>query len=404
MEYKISIQKFCNYLENFHEEMKMEIIEEASTWIIQNQNGNFPEELLKMGKVHQGMSDLLSLLKDNYDKNSREIFNEFCLLSTLLEEFKMNAKECTAVIFYVIKKNLQTNMLQSNAKFVGAESLENYHFNTMDKNEACEIITSIGTDDFEEKYGKDPKIQEKLKELLFHFLNPTNTIKATAFRKNHSIIKSSYFEKEETFDEKDITNIIDSLERLGITEKIAKYVEITLKKKYQKRKKEPTVQKISFTEVKPKKKGLSNKEYKEIRKELEKYYNLHQNKILLDLTNEEMIHCISLMYQLGIEEEIIDNFIKKAKSNISSPKNPITNFTQNFEKINYYQNKEMIQEIKNNLLECMENIFIVDDEEYLWMKEEIEAKMKLAQDLLKDNYDYEKSTAKALIKKWFFVK
>ena len=48
MEYKISIQKFCNYLENFHEEMKMEVIGEASTWIIQNENGNFPEELLKM--------------------------------------------------------------------------------------------------------------------------------------------------------------------------------------------------------------------------------------------------------------------------------------------------------------------------------------------------------------------
>ena len=47
----------------------------------------------------------------------------------------------------------------------------------------------------------------------------------------------------------------------------------------------------------------------------------------------------------------------------------------------------------------MTDIFIVDDEEYLWVKEEIEEEMNKFYHLLKGNYDYEKSIAKKRIKK-----
>ena len=47
----------------------------------------------------------------------------------------------------------------------------------------------------------------------------------------------------------------------------------------------------------------------------------------------------------------------------------------------------------------MSDIFVVDDEEYLFIKEEIEEEMNKFYYLLKGNYDYEKSIAKKLIKK-----
>ena len=47
----------------------------------------------------------------------------------------------------------------------------------------------------------------------------------------------------------------------------------------------------------------------------------------------------------------------------------------------------------------MTDIFIVDDEEYLWVKEEIKKEMNQLYHLLKGNYNYEKNIAKKLIKK-----
>ena len=114
-----------------------------------------------------------------------------------------------------------------------------------------------------------------------------------------------------------------------------------------------------------------------------------------------MIYCLSLLYQLGVEETDIDNFILRYRSTRSAqrPKNAITDFLSQWEKINYHQDNEKVQVIKNNLLEYMSDIFVVDDEGYSWVKEEIEEEMNKFYHLLKGNYDYEKSIAKKRIKK-----
>ena len=114
-----------------------------------------------------------------------------------------------------------------------------------------------------------------------------------------------------------------------------------------------------------------------------------------------MLYCLSLLYQLGVEESDIDNFLLRYRYT-TPPKrseNSIIDFLSQFEKINYYQEDEKIKEIKHNLLEYMSDIFVVDDEEYLFIKEEIEEEMNKFYYLLKGNYDYEKSIAKKLIKK-----
>ena len=125
------------------------------------------------------------------------------------------------------------------------------------------------------------------------------------------------------------------------------------------------------------------------------------NELLKELTNEEMIYCLSLLYQLGVEETDIDNFILRYQSTRSAQrsKNAITDFLSQWEKINYHQDNEKVQVIKNNLLEYMSDIFVVDNEEYSWVKEEIEEEMNKFYHLLKGNYDYEKSIAKKRIKK-----
>ena len=188
---------------------------------------------------------------------------------------------------------------------------------------------------------------------------------------------------------------------MKVSENILKYVEITLKKNYQKRQETKKEKTIILKKETPKKTLLSDKEYKTLRKELGKYYNLYHNKLLKELTNKEMIYCLSLLYQLGLEESEINNFLSRYHYSNPSQRseNSIIDFLTQFEKIDYYQDNEKIQEIKHNLLEYMTDIFIVDDEEYLWVKEEIEEEMNKFYHLLKGNYDYEKSIAKKRIKK-----
>lgn len=312
---------------------------------------------------------------------------------------KLNAKECTTIIFLLVQNNIQEHILEEDTLFIDINAIKNYPFKTMSKEEACSLIMDRKVRNLIENAEKDPALKEKIDEIFSFTEKYAPDI--SQFKESNAIAFASYFEKQNTYDEQDIKNLLLSLKNMGVSKKMLKFIEITLEKNYQKRTKGEEKNKISFEKIEYKKKYLTDEEYRKIRKELGKYYNIYQNKILKELTNEEMIYCLSLLYQLGVEDSEINNFLLKYHfiNPIQRPINSIQDFLLQFEKINYYQDNEKIKTIKNNLLEYMSDIFIVDDEEYLWIKEEIKNEMDKVYYLLKENYQYEKNKAKKLSKK-----
>ncbi len=393
-----AVQKFSNYLEQSRKETYDGFLAGALLALDEQKPQKYIKALKQLDKEYIIASSFLNLLK-NLEQPSENIFLDFKILSDLLEKSGLNAKECTSIILMLVQRNIKVNVLEEDTIYVNINDVKNHQFKTMSKKEVYELILKNEMRPLSEQAKTNPELTEKIEEIFsFSEKHATNI---TKFRQSNAIILSSYFEKQNTFDEQDIQNILLSLKDMEVSTKILKYIEITLNKNYQKRNKEQNKSKISFEKLEPKKKYLNDKEYKKIRKELGKYYNLYHNELLKELTNEEMIYCLSLLYQLGVEETDIDNFILRYQSTRSAQrqKNAITDFLSQWEKINYHQDNEKVQVIKNNLLEYMSDIFVVDDEEYSWVKEEIEEEMNKFYHLLKGNYDYEKSIAKKRIKK-----
>ena len=393
-----AIQKFYNYLKIYRQETYDSFLGGALLALDETKTVKYTEALKQLDKEYTIVNNFIHLMEE-LNQDTGKIFLDFNVLSKLLEKAKLNAKECTYIIFTMVQKNIKAHVLEEDTIFVDINDVNNYRFKTMSKKEACSLILDKEIRNLSLQAEMDPSLKEKIDEILS--FSEKHAPNINHFRQNNAIIQSSYFEKINTFDEQDIKKILQSLKNMKVSENILKYVEITLKKNYQKRQEAKKEKTIILKKETPKKTLLSDKEYKTLRKKLGKYYNLYHNKLLKELTNEEMLYCLSLLYQLGVEESDIDNFLLRYRYT-TPPKrseNSIIDFLSQFEKVNYYQEDEKIKEIKHNLLEYMSDIFVVDDEEYLFIKEEIEEEMNKFYYLLKGNYDYEKRIAKKLIKK-----
>ena len=398
MESPKAIQKFYNYLKIYRQETYDGFLGGALLALDETKTVKYTEALKQLDKEYTIVNNFIHLVEE-LNQDTGKIFLDFNVLSKLLEKAKLNAKECTYIIFTMVQKNNKAHVLEEDTIFVDINDVNNYRFKTMSKKEACSLILDKEIRNLSLQAEMDPSLKEKIDEILS--FSEKHAPNINHFRQNNAIIQSSYFEKINTFDDQDIKKILQSLKDMKVSENILKYVEITLKKNYQKRQEAKKEKTIILKKETPKKTLLSDKEYKTLRKKLGKYYNLYHNKLLKELTNEEMLYCLSLLYQLGVEESDIDNFLLRYRYT-TPPKrseNSIIDFLSQFEKLNYYQEDEKIKEIKHNLLEYMSDIFVVDDEEYLFIKEEIEEEMNKFYYLLKGNYDYEKSIAKKLIKK-----
>lgn len=393
-----AIQKFYNYLKIYRQETYDGFLGGALLALDETKTVKYTEALKQLDKEYTIVNNFIHLVEE-LNQDTGKIFLDFNVLSNLLEKAKLNAKECTYIIFTMVQKNIKAHVLEEDTIFVDINDVNNYRFKTMSKKEACNLILDKEIRNLSLQAEMDPSLKEKIDEILS--FSEKHAPNINQFRQSNAIIQSSYFEKINTFDERDIKKILQSLKNMKVSENILKYVEITLKKNYQKRQEAKKEKTIILKKETPKKTLLSDKEYKTLRKELGKYYNLYHNKLLKELTNEEMIYCLSLLYQLGLEESEINNFLSRYHYSNPSQRleNPIKDFLTQFEKINYYQDNEKMQEIQHHLLEYMTDIFIVDDEEYLWVKEEIQKEMNQLYHLLEGNYNYEKNIAKKLIKK-----
>ena len=333
----------------------------------------------------------------NFEKRKCEIFFQFYYLSGLLEKSNLNAKECATIIFMMIKRNLDACILENDSYFVNIESIEKFHFKTMTPEEVYHFICDIGMEKLNLAAENNPELQEKVDELVAFAEKYAHDF--GDFRENNSIICKNYFEKIDSFDENDIELILLALKKLSVSSKLLKYVEISLNKDYQKRKNNTEKKAFCWKKEEKVTNLLSDKEYKLLRKELESYYRVYQNELVRDINYSDMIYCLSLMYKLGIEEANIDQFLLKYRLTSTSIKDPIQWFVFFYEKLLYHQKDVRVMTSFQQLLEYMSDIFVVDDEEYLYVKEEMRKEESKIENLLVDNFEYEKIVAKKRMKK-----
>ncbi len=347
----------------------------------------------------RGIIKVLDYLKHNQDK----LFIDFWVLTFFLEQSDLNSKECASVLFFVLEKNLQAKSPDSD-NFL----FDDIQANRLDpKNITSDMFYNYflsGLDDFWEDNAVFNLMSiDEVKRGCPELVDPTLISSFDGFIKvfcdSCIEIKRHYFDKWDSFDLEDIEKVIFAFEEICDSTKVLGGVKNILKKELSKREKKVKTMSVCLAGEQRKSQLLNDKEYKKLRKELESYYRIYQNEFVRDINYSDMIYCLSLMYQLGIDEANIDQFLLKYRLNCtSSIKDPIKWFIFFYEKLLYHQKDVRVMTSFQQLLEYMSDIFVVGDEEYSYVKEEMQKEQNKIEHLLIDNYDYEKNYVKKLLK------
>lgn len=363
-----AIIKFINYLQTESDKLQKEIYTEAYQY--QTAYTPFIDRALLEKSENDNIIRLLSLPKDKWPLYN-EIFNEFKVLSQRLESAPLSLSEKVTVLFIFFERNIASHVLEADTKAFEQKAIKNYHFKTMTSEEVIELTRSekysylISTPD-EELSEEDLIIKKDINDFT-----DKNLIDVSDIIKNNRSINDHYLKIKDSYTETDIKIIIDTLKNMGVIESILEATKIVLAKKIQKRQNSQKI--ITFNnfnsskDEQSSKKYLSDKEYKNIKKELSTYYDLYKSKLRRSLSYEEMIYCVNLLVQLGESKDAINLFIMNAEK-VCISDNPITRYLQYYDKLKYYSKVIISDENMAEMDEYFKEIFICDDEDYLFWK------------------------------------
>lgn len=395
-----ALLKFRDYLLRCYERCQSELKKEYFRL-----NNNLEPHANKSNKrlddleeEHNILESFLEILDVNKFKRINELFKDYCDLSYLLESSPLNLKEKSNVIFAIIQSNLDKKLLDKEAMVVDISKLNHHTFKTMTPKEAKILIYQIGVCHVDER--EDLTEEEKAKIAEIYRYVEKNAINISEFIENHHQIKIHYLDKLTSYTKEDIEAVKIALKKLDVTPKMIQNIEVFLNKEMERRL--SVKQDVVLNWGQPnyqKQQLLKDKEYKKIRKELSSYYNQYENQLLKDLSFEDSIYCVSLMIELGYTEKDINTFLLRIETTNPIEKNPITEFVSNYKKYTFYQDDYQIKEKMDIILEYLSVIFMnVEGKEYNDFKHEIREELMKLNYLIPDNYQYEKSLAKKLIK------
>lgn len=338
-----TIYKFIRFLNKLRTELYFELLKTEDNKIM------YKESIEKLKEMTYFFMDVGSIesAHPNY-----EIFNDFELLSELLEATNGQSEEKFEIIMTAIKSNIDKGLLN--------------------------IIIDVTKDE-------DEYFIKRYKEILV----------------SHRTISKSYFNKK-NYNEKDIEKIILAIKVLGVNESITSEIFNILKtdlyKRIAKEKKKQTENintngKYSINEYYDK-----QKERKEIIEELNSYFNYEKMEAIRPLSTREKVHCVELLGLIGATNEEKLKFLKIVEAvprkDEDKGLSPIAEFVDNYDKLKYYENSYGLQQHLKTIKDYLEQTFICDDEEYAFWSSEIKSELDKAMKWIPKTYEYELSKSK----------
>lgn len=371
-----ALLKFRDYLSHCDEQCQSEFKKEYFKL-----NNNLEPHFNKSNKrlddleeKHNILESFLEILDENKFNKINELFKDYWDLSYLLESSPLNLKEKSSVIFEVIQNNLNKKLLEKEAMVIDTSRLSNHTFKTMNSKEAKLLIYQIGVCHIDER--EDLTELEKARIAEIYRYVEKNAINISEFIENHHQIKIHYLDKLTSYTKEDIEVVKIALKKLDVTPKMIQNIEVFLNKEMERRL--DVKQDVVPNWGQP---------------------NYQRQQLLKDLSFEDSIYCVSLMIELGYTEKDINTFLLRVETTKPIETNSITEFVSNYKKYIFYQDDYQIKEKMDTILEYLSVIFMnVEEKEYKDFKHEIREELIKLKYLIPDNYQYEKSLAKKLIK------
>lgn len=403
-----SVLKFTKYLKdkiqkNEKELNTLEILNDKSFQELE-QSSKLNKEII----ILKNLIEILEIPRMKWPRFSR-IFNDFDVLSYYLETSSLSAKESTDIIFYLIIKNLSTNLLENQSLIIDSVALTYYPFKKITELDIQKILYEDGIHTLLKKDTTNITLEEYEKQQEFLTFVKNHCLDIETIKKQHLIIQNHYLNKLTYFNEIDIEQVILALRNLKVSKTIIKKVNYILKQKHQKRNQKLSAKTISFSwepQNTSQEKLLTNKEYKQIKKELYKYYNLKKHQVAHPLSFEEMIECLSLLLKLGMEQSQIETILKKINISRKHDKTDFQiNLEEELERLRFYEETCSITEEIQNIEQYIKEMNQAKDqnERKIWknflVDELTNLKEFLSQDKRYKNYEYEIHCAKNLLKR-----
>ena len=394
-----AVEKFIEYLELSIEEIKKDLLKEAT---LTRDRGIIAKkkDVITAAGERQRIIRLLSTPKEEWDKLA-EIFIDFNLLADFLSTSPLKPRECMQVVFYMLERNLATPILCDEADGFDAPAIENFEFKTMSKEEAKDIIHSM-------EYGRlstanpDDLTEEEIAKYteLKEFID-SNPLDLSYLKELHRNISMHYFEKIDSFDYDDVRAILCVLESFGVPKNMCDSFKYLLDKEVRKREPKEEIIIVRDFHQKLDEKRVTEKEYKLLNRELKKYFDLDNMYVEEPLSIDMQIYCVSLMIKMGISDATIKKALIVMNRNnkyLSSNENPIVLFNRLFGRLNYYSENEELCESVKQLMEFFQEIFICSNEDYEFWKSMIAEELDKALSFVPKTYEYEIEEGRNLAK------
>ena len=393
-----AITKFINYFEEskmYVKKIIKECPEGCETVFI---DGTYLE-LCGIQDEKNNLEKLIIFFKTTDDES---IYKYFSFISYYLENSPLKMREKMAVLFYIVKKNqIQlTKYPERISRILDLNILHKLYAPTMNLEKFNQFIHQQNVNELINKKMEilTPKEILLRQKILEAEKDTENEHKL--FIKVHQYIEDHYFRKENNYTKKDIKFIEVALKKLGVSKKLISAFISILTTDLEKRK---PIQESRIDESKSMNKenfmALSTKEYNEIFKEIEIYYDIQEHKIIKALTEEEIIYLVSLMLKINIP--LIE--IKKCIQNInwhgwSAYTNPIMAYNDYYGKLKNNSSVVEVEIVIKSINELIGALFIPEnEEEYLFWKQEIANELKKVRNILNQDDGYELGEARKLI-------
>ena len=335
------------------------------------------------------------------ESDDKALLTDFIKFSEILEELPMTPKERAQIIIEAFKKNTRSGILSvddfSTSFVIDANKIVTVKFKTISDDQIFKMFKSGTILDFiyQDEENITPEVRAQIDELIDRkdeYCLDTIKIYDDTLRLYELLIEK---DGKQTDDEIALVGKIMLSNRLSQNnvDDVIKYLTNKRNKQLEKQAKREASE---FVVVKPKveevKKSnlVTEKEYRQIKKEIRQYYDLYHMEIVSEIDYETMIRLTSLMLRIGINKDEIKRFISKVKDTFVVSDNAITNFVHEYDRLNYYFEDYDLK----NILEYLEEIFICSDEDYLFWKDEIEKELDKLLSRIAYKYDYELEVAK----------
>lgn len=438
-----SIQKFINFLNEFRRQFEKSIISSLTNNVEGLINsGNVGKVIIKLRKFEKSkvsiqgifneLDNLTRILSESKEERlqKKEIFGDFPILSVYLEHSDLSDREKYNVIAYFIEKNIESGFLEEDSYTLDGRKLMNHKFKTISSEKVMRMLYDGSLNEFMNRDDEECTVLE-LQQREEIYENRDLFIKDISDIISHNkVLYERIVNKYTNYTLEDVVIGLEVLKLLGASPEILESVKKHLIFNYEKRlQSETELSEISEIEVclrllkqdeekinkiketvktrkkeltqkseqvqqeieiqQATKKYLTDKEYKEMKKHIRQVYDAYNMKLLKAVTYEELIHIVSLMLQIDMNEFEIIRFISLAYQEMEET---VPSYEDTIAKLNYYYNCEQLETL-NSYYEEVKNS--IGEDNNFWQNEYLK-ELKTLTSSIPNGYKYEIEEARKL--------